>query len=98
MSAVLRELLRVSEKAADIARACRQQEALFQLLIEEKTGGEKNKKFAVDFKTLADVLVQEVIKQSVENKVREVPAKVAANYSPGDFFTRTAHSLSLSLF
>lgn len=78
MSAILRELLRVSEKAANIARACRQQEALFQLLIEEKKEGEKNKKFAVDFKTLADVLVQEVIKQNMENKVRKVTAKVIA--------------------
>ncbi|XP_004628676.1 inositol polyphosphate 1-phosphatase [Octodon degus] len=68
MSQVLRELLCVSEKAANIARACRQQEALFQLLIEEKKEGEKNKKFAVDFKTLADVLVQEVIKQNMGNK------------------------------
>lgn len=81
MSAVLRELLRVSEKAADIARACRQQEALFQLLIEEKTGGEKNKKFAVDFKTLADVLVQEVIKQSVENKFPGLGKKVLGEES-----------------
>lgn len=68
MSDILRELLRVSEKAANIARACRQQEALFQLLIEEKKEGEKNKKFTVDFKTLADVLVQEVIKQNMEDK------------------------------
>ncbi|XP_003478827.1 inositol polyphosphate 1-phosphatase isoform X1 [Cavia porcellus] len=68
MSQILRELLRVSEKAAHIARACRQQEALFQLLIEEKKEGEKNKKFAVDFKTLADVLVQEVIKHNMGNK------------------------------
>nr|XP_026244823.1 inositol polyphosphate 1-phosphatase isoform X2 [Urocitellus parryii] len=68
MSEILQELLRVSEKAANIARACRQQEALFQLLIEEKKEGEKNKKFTVDFKTLADVLVQEVIKQNMENK------------------------------
>ncbi|XP_040827797.1 inositol polyphosphate 1-phosphatase [Ochotona curzoniae] len=68
MSEILHELLRVSEKAANIARACRQQEALFQLLIEEKKEGERNKKFTVDFKTLADVLVQEVIKQNMENK------------------------------
>lgn len=70
MSDILRELLRVSEKAANIARACRQQEALFQLLVQEKKDAEKNKKFATDFKTLADVLVQEVIKQNMENKVR----------------------------
>ena len=82
MSDILQELLRVSEKAANIARACRQQEALFQLLIEEKKEGEKNKKFAVDFKTLADVLVQEVIKGNMENKVRNVTAKVIANYLP----------------
>ncbi|XP_032716121.1 inositol polyphosphate 1-phosphatase isoform X2 [Lontra canadensis] len=81
MSAVLRELLRVSEKAADIARACRQQEALFQLLIEEKKGGEKNRKFAVDFKTLADVLVQEVIKRSVENKFPGLGKKVLGEES-----------------
>lgn len=82
MSDILQELLRVSEKAANIARACRQQETLFQLLIEEKKEGEKNKKFAVDFKTLADVLVQEVIKENMENKVRNVTAKVIANYLP----------------
>lgn len=69
MSAILRELLRVSEKAAHIARACRQHDALFQLLIEEKKGEDKNKKFALDFKTLADVLVQEVIKRHMEAKV-----------------------------
>uniref|UniRef100_A0A452Q915 Inositol polyphosphate-1-phosphatase n=1 Tax=Ursus americanus TaxID=9643 RepID=A0A452Q915_URSAM len=87
MSDILRELLHVSEKAANIARACRQQEALFQLLIEEKKDGEKNKKFAVDFKTLADVLVQEVIKQNMENKVRKVTAKVIAKYLPCGFFS-----------
>lgn len=82
MSDVLLELLRVSEKAANIARACRQQEALFQLLIEEKKGAEKNKKFAADFKTLADVLVQEVIKQNMENKVRGQATEAAGHLTP----------------
>ncbi|KAM4836124.1 inositol polyphosphate 1-phosphatase [Thomomys bottae] len=81
MSEILRELLRVSEKAANIARACRQQEALFQLLIEEKKDGEKNKKFAVDFKTLADVLVQEVIKQNMENKFPGLGEKILGEES-----------------
>jgi hypothetical protein len=84
MSDILLELLCVSEKAANIARACRQQETLFQLLIEEKKGAEKNKKFAADFKTLADVLVQEVIKQNMENKVRG-QATVAAGHLPPCF-------------
>ena len=43
MSDILWELLRVSERAANIAWECRQQEALFQLLTEEKKEAEKNK-------------------------------------------------------
>ncbi|XP_006878996.1 PREDICTED: inositol polyphosphate 1-phosphatase [Elephantulus edwardii] len=81
MSDILRELLCVAEKAANIARACRQQEALFQLLIEEKKEGEKNKKFTVDFKTLADVLVQEVIKQNMENKFPGLKDKISGEES-----------------
>uniref|UniRef100_A0A8C9BIC3 inositol-1,4-bisphosphate 1-phosphatase n=1 Tax=Phocoena sinus TaxID=42100 RepID=A0A8C9BIC3_PHOSS len=61
MSGILRELLCVSEKA---------------LLIEEKKEGEKNKKFAVDFKPLAGVLVQEAIKQSMENKFPGLGKKI----------------------
>ncbi|XP_005366431.1 inositol polyphosphate 1-phosphatase [Microtus ochrogaster] len=76
MSDILRELLRVSEKAANIARACRQQEALFQLLVQEKKDAEKNKKFAADFKTLADVLVQEVVKRNLENKFPGLGKKI----------------------
>ncbi|XP_041097882.1 inositol polyphosphate 1-phosphatase-like isoform X2 [Polyodon spathula] len=59
MAGVLRALLSASEKAANIARVCRQEGALFQLLIQEKTGADKNKKFTQDFKTLADVIIQE---------------------------------------
>ena len=38
---------------------------MFQLLVEEKTGAEKNAKFDQDFKTLADVLIQETVKNEV---------------------------------
>lgn len=68
MSEILQELVLASEKAACIARACREEETLFQLLIEEKKEDEKNKKFLTDFKTLADVLVQEVIKFDLGKK------------------------------
>ncbi|KAH0629160.1 hypothetical protein JD844_011023 [Phrynosoma platyrhinos] len=51
---------------------CRQEEALFSLLIEEKRGAEKNKKFVQDFKTLADVLIQEVIKHDVGKEFPEL--------------------------
>ncbi|XP_053554591.1 inositol polyphosphate 1-phosphatase [Bombina bombina] len=81
MSAILRELLHVSEKAACIARACRQEESLFQLLIEEKKEGEKNKKFVTDFKTLADVLVQEVIKHDMGKKFPGLEKHIAGEES-----------------
>ncbi|KAJ8358537.1 hypothetical protein SKAU_G00150620 [Synaphobranchus kaupii] len=65
MAELLRLLLRVSEKAANVARVCRREAPLFQLLIQEKTGDDKNKKFVQDFKTLADVVIQEMIKHDV---------------------------------
>ena len=63
------ELLRVSEKAAHIARLCRAERTLFELLVEEKTEGEKNQRFKQDFKTLADVLIQEMVRQHIGMKV-----------------------------
>ncbi|KPP69645.1 inositol polyphosphate 1-phosphatase-like [Scleropages formosus] len=62
---LLRLLLRVSEKAANVARICRQETPLFELLVQEKTGEDKNKKFVRDFKTLADVVIQEMIRHDV---------------------------------
>ena len=62
---LMKVLLQASEKSAKIARAWRCQEELFELMIEEKTGKDKNKRFIHDFKTLADVLVQEVVKHDV---------------------------------
>ncbi len=54
-----------SEKAALIARACRREQALFERLIQEKTGADKNDRFAHDFKTLADVLIQETVRHDL---------------------------------
>ncbi|KAM8867743.1 inositol polyphosphate 1-phosphatase [Synchiropus picturatus] len=65
MADLLRLLLRVAEKAATVARVCRQEAPLFQLLVQEKTGDDKNKKFVQDFKTLADVVIQELIRHDV---------------------------------
>ncbi|XP_069682433.1 inositol polyphosphate 1-phosphatase isoform X2 [Periplaneta americana] len=61
----LESLLRTSEKAANIARVIRQDEHLFKLLVQEKKGSEKNPRFVQDFKTLADVLIQETIKHDI---------------------------------
>ncbi|KAK6321203.1 hypothetical protein J4Q44_G00081790 [Coregonus suidteri] len=65
MADLLKLLLRVAEKAANVARVCRQEAPLFQLLVQEKTGVDKNKKFVQDFKTLADVVIQEMIRHDV---------------------------------
>ncbi|KAM9799396.1 inositol polyphosphate 1-phosphatase [Syngnathus typhle] len=72
MAELLRLLLQVSEKAANVARVCRQEAPLFQLLVQEKTGDDKNKKFVQDFKTLADVVIQEVIRHDVGTQFPEM--------------------------
>lgn len=66
---LLESLVIVSEKAANIARACRQEECLFKLLIQEKSAQESNPRFVQDFKTLADVLIQETVKYEIAKKV-----------------------------
>ena len=73
MADLLRLLLQVAEKAANVARVCRQEAPLFQLLVQEKTGDDKNKKFVQDFKTLADVVIQEMIRHDVGAQVRVTP-------------------------
>ncbi|KAB7499176.1 Inositol polyphosphate 1-phosphatase [Armadillidium nasatum] len=64
----LQTLLNFSERAAKLARAIRQDPRLFSLLVEEKGELEKNKRFSQDFKTLADVLIQESLKYYVALK------------------------------
>lgn len=68
MAEFLQYLVQVSEKAARIARAWKLEDTLFDLLVQEKTGEAKNQRFAQDFKTLADVLIQEVVRHDVTAK------------------------------
>ena len=68
---LLSELIAISEKSAQISRLCRtKSNGLFDLLIQEKTSEAKNPRFIQDFKTFADVLIQEVAKYYLETKVR----------------------------
>ncbi len=69
---LLSETLNLSEKAACLARAIRAEHTLFDLLVQEKTGEDKNQKFAHDFKTLADVLVQETVRHDLLKRVGEL--------------------------
>ncbi len=69
LSELLHELIKASEKAAQIARSCRAEEQLFKLLVQEKSPDTKNPRFVQDFKTLADVLVQETVRHDLCHKV-----------------------------
>ncbi|KAF5302493.1 hypothetical protein FQR65_LT08583 [Abscondita terminalis] len=62
---LLESLIVVSEKAGNIARLCRQEQHLFDLLVQEKTSDESNPRFVQDFKTLADVLIQETVRYDI---------------------------------
>ncbi|KAK9504452.1 hypothetical protein O3M35_010778 [Rhynocoris fuscipes] len=65
---ILSSLIALSEKAANIARICRKDDHLLSLLVQEKKESEKNPRYVQDFKTLADVLVQEVVKHELGKK------------------------------
>ncbi|CAL8094363.1 unnamed protein product [Calicophoron daubneyi] len=64
-SRLLRTLVLCSEKAASIARLIKTQYDLFDTLVQRKTGAEANPRFNVDVKTLADVLIQEVVRHDL---------------------------------
>ena len=66
-----------SEKAACVARACRREPQLFELLVEEKTGQDKNEKFSQDFKTLADVLIQETVRHDLGKKFPKLKVRTS---------------------
>ncbi|XP_043252489.1 inositol polyphosphate 1-phosphatase [Colletes gigas] len=91
-SRLLSILLKVSEKAANIARACRQNDALFKLLVQEKSEEEKNPRFFRDFKTLADVLIQETIRHDIEIEFPEL-AKVVQGEENNTFSNAMGESI-----
>ena len=69
MQRFVETLLVCSETAANIARVCRSEEALFHLLVEEKVGEGRQKLTTTDFKTVADVLVQVAVKKRIVQEV-----------------------------
>ncbi|XP_037943502.1 inositol polyphosphate 1-phosphatase-like [Teleopsis dalmanni] len=93
---LLRSLINASEKAANIARICRSNEQLLSLLVQEKSGTEANARFEHDFKTLADVLIQETIKHDVGNLFPELRESICGEESPN--FTNTlGESVTISV-
>lgn len=68
MNTLLEALLSLSEKTARIARHFHMNKA--SMLIEEKSSEAKNKRFTVDYKTVADTLIQVVFKHFLGEQVR----------------------------
>jgi len=64
-------LCKVSEKCARVAQLMRLESS--SSLVEEKLG-DKNTRFDQDFKTLADVLIQEIVKYEIRTEFPEIPA------------------------
>ncbi|RZC41458.1 inositol polyphosphate 1-phosphatase [Asbolus verrucosus] len=73
---LLKSLIIVSEKAANIARLCRRNQHLFNLLIQKKSSKEANPRFVDDFKTLADVLIQELVKNQIGKQFPELQRSI----------------------
>jgi inositol polyphosphate 1-phosphatase len=71
-SDLLLAMLLEAMKARDVARIIRSERTLLELLVEEKTGAEQNKRFAQDFKTLADVLIQQMVAHDLAAQVSEL--------------------------
>lgn len=73
---LLQALVNASEKGAKIARVIRAESALLELLVQEKAGDQKNRRFVQDFKTLADVLVQETVRHDLSAQFPGIGASI----------------------
>ncbi|XP_001358702.3 inositol polyphosphate 1-phosphatase [Drosophila pseudoobscura] len=93
---LLRVLINCAEKAANIARTCRANEQLLSLLVQEKSEGEANERFEHDFKTLADVLIQETIKHEVGAVFPEMKAAILGEESP-NFTNKLGESVTVAV-
>ncbi|KAF2348027.1 Inositol monophosphatase-like [Trinorchestia longiramus] len=76
LSCLMQVLLDYSAKAASLARTIREDETLFALLVEEKTGDSKNVRFTQDFKTLSDVLIQQALCSLIDKQFPALRGRV----------------------
>ncbi|BFF90525.1 inositol polyphosphate 1-phosphatase [Drosophila madeirensis] len=93
---LLRVLINCAEKAANIARTCRVNEQLLSLLVQEKSEGEANERFEHDFKTLADVLIQETIKHEVGAVFPQMQDAILGEESP-NFTNKLEESVTVAV-
>ncbi|OWF39353.1 inositol polyphosphate 1-phosphatase-like [Mizuhopecten yessoensis] len=73
---LLKLLVNTAEKGANVARIIRSDADLLNLLVEEKTGDSKNQRFVQDFKTLADVLVQEIVRHDLTEQIPDIKSSI----------------------
>ncbi|GIY52642.1 inositol polyphosphate 1-phosphatase [Caerostris extrusa] len=78
LSDLLQCLIKCSEKAARIAQILRNEDDLFQLLVEEKSDTEKNKRFVRNFRTLVVVLLRETILRDVAKQFPSLGSYICA--------------------
>ncbi|XP_017084580.2 inositol polyphosphate 1-phosphatase [Drosophila eugracilis] len=93
---LLQVLINCAEKAANIARTCRSNEELLGLLVQEKKGSEANERFEHDFKTLADVLIQETIKHEVGSLFPAMQDAILGEESP-NFTNQLGESVTIAV-
>ncbi|ESP01783.1 hypothetical protein LOTGIDRAFT_225152 [Lottia gigantea] len=68
LSQLMYSVICEARKGSNIASIIRSNDTLLKLLIEEKKGKEVNERFVADFKTLADVLIQEMVRHDLSLK------------------------------
>lgn len=85
---LVKTLVRLSERAANVARSLRSKPQLLELLTEQKAYCPKLRRDKPDFKTLADVLIQETIRYYLGQKVLAIetcfPIVLLHLYARGD--------------
>ena len=94
---LLNALINIAEKGANIARTIRSEETLLELLVQEKKGDQKNDRFLQDFKTLADVLVQELVKYDLSQKVKMNESKVKNEFLWTELLLQQAWGLAYTM-
>ncbi|KAJ1520964.1 hypothetical protein ONE63_004039 [Megalurothrips usitatus] len=74
-------MLTLSERAGNIARRIRKDDHLIELLTQKKEGDEANPRFVQDFKTLADVLIQETVRHFIGTQFPELAPHIKGEES-----------------
>lgn len=89
-------LVDCSAKSANIAKCIRADPDLLKLLTQEKSSEEANPRFVQDFKTLADVLIQETIRHDVSAVFPELKSNILGEES-AEFTNSLGESICVAI-